>query len=129
MTITDELSRTWRAYETGMTRVTLTLPYLRGTFPSLIVPRNLFPYVSKIFNPKVLKYMGKVIPWGALNRTIELTETMHANTRDIYETKKRLLESGDSGTVKQVGDGKDIISLLSTSIEPYFTTEGLTYTY
>ena len=41
---------------------------------------------------------------------------------------KRLLESGDSATVKQVGDGKDIISLLSTSIEPYFTTAGLTYT-
>jgi hypothetical protein len=40
---------------------------------------------------------------------------MHANARDIYETKKRLLESGDSATVKQVGDGKDIISLLSTS--------------
>jgi len=111
-----------------MTRATLTSPDLRGTFPSLVVSRNLFPYVAKIFNPKVLKFMGKVIPWRPLNRLIELTETMHANARDIYETKKRLLESGDSATVKQVGDGKDIISLLSTSIEPYFTTAGLTYT-
>lgn len=70
--------------------------------------------------------MGKVIPWRALNRVIYLTGTMHANARDIYETKKRLLESGDSATVKQVGVGKDIISLLSTSTEPYLTTAGLT---
>ena len=70
-----------------MTRATLTSPDLRGTFPSLVVSRNLFPYVAKIFNPKVLKFMGKVIPWRPLNRLIELTETMHANARDIYETK------------------------------------------
>ncbi len=125
----DKRSRSWRAYETEITRVTLTLPDLRGTFPSLIVPRNLFPYVTKIFHPKVLKFMGKAIPWRALNRAIYLTGTMHANARDIYETKKRLLESGDSATVKQIGDGKDIISLLSTSVEPYFTTASLTHTY
>jgi hypothetical protein len=56
--------------------------------------------------------MGKAFPWRALNRIIELTDLMNANAREIYETK-RLLESGDSATVKQVGDGKDIISLLS----------------
>ena len=117
MKITDERSRSWRAYEIEMTRVTLTSPDLRGTFPStsLVVPRNLFPYVTKIFHPKLLKFMGKAIPWRVLNRLIELTGTMHANARDIYDTKKRLLELGDSATVKQVGDGKDIISLLSTS--------------
>jgi len=125
----DKRSRSWRAYETEMTRVTLTLPDLRATSRSLIVLRNLFPYVAKIFHPKVLKFMGKAIPWRALNRLIYLTGAMHANARDIYETKKRLLESGDSATVKQIGDGKDIISLLSTSVEPYFTTASLTHTY
>jgi hypothetical protein len=89
----------------------------------------MFPYVSKIFHPKVLKFMGEVIPWRPLNRVIYLTGKMHANARDIYETKKRLLESGDNATVKQIGDGKDIVSLLSTSMESYFTTTGLTYTY
>jgi len=61
--------------------------------------------------------MGKAAPWRALNCIIELTDSMHANARELYETKKRLLELGDSTTVKQVGDGKDIISLLSVSIE------------
>ena len=83
--------------------------------------RNFFPYLIKVFHPKVLKIMGKVAPWRALNRTIELTDIMNANAREIYETKKRLLESGDSATVKQVGNGKDIISLLSASIELHFS--------
>jgi hypothetical protein len=46
---------------------------------------------------------------------IKLSESINASSRGIYETKKRLLESGDDGTVKQVGDGQDIISLLSAS--------------
>ena len=54
-----------------------------------------------------------MLPWPSLNRLIDLTEVLHANARGIYETKKRLLELGDDTTVKQIGNGKDIISVLS----------------
>jgi len=56
--------------------------------------------------------MGKVAPWSKLNRGMELVEIMSVNAKDIYKAKKRLLDSGDSATVKQVGDGNDIISVL-----------------
>ena len=69
--------------------------------------------------------MGKAFPWRALNRVIELTDSMNVNAREIYETKKRLLELGDSATVKQVGDGKDIMTLLSASAKPHFITARL----
>jgi hypothetical protein len=46
---------------------------------------------------------------------INLSDSINASARGIYETKKRLLQSGDDATVKQVGDGKDIFSLLSAS--------------
>jgi hypothetical protein len=94
-----------------------------------VVARNFLPYLTKVFHPKVLKFVGKAFPWRALNRIIELTDLMNANASEIYETKKRLLESGDSATVKQVGDGKDIISLLSASIELHsdFTAAGLIF--
>jgi len=97
--------------------------------PSLIVHRNFLPYLTKVFHPKVLKFMGKVAPWRALNRIIELTDIMNANAREIYETKKRLLESGDSATVKQVGDGKDIISLLSASMQLRLIIAGLIFSH
>ena len=82
-----------------------------------MVPRNLLPYFTKVFHPKVLKFLGKAAPWKALNRVIELTDILKANARGIYDTKKRLLESGDSATVKQIGDYKDIISLLSALVD------------
>jgi hypothetical protein len=90
-----------------------------------MVARNFLPYLTKVFHPKVLKFMGKAVPWRAMNRVIELTDSMNANAREIYETKKRLLELGDSATVKQVGDGKDIMSVLSASTELHFITAGL----
>ena len=45
---------------------------------------------------------------------MDLAETMNAEARRVYETKRKLLELGDDATVKQVGEGKDIISILST---------------
>ncbi|KAH9003662.1 cytochrome P450 [Lactarius hatsudake] len=60
----------------------------------LKVHRNLFPHVSKIFP------------------LMDLAEVMNVHAKDIYETRKRILESGDDATVKQIGNGKDIISLL-----------------
>ena len=81
----------------------------------LAVPRTIFPYLHRIFHPKILKFMGQIVPWKNLNHLIKLADIINANARGIYETKKRLLETGDDTTVKQVGDGKDIISLLSAS--------------
>jgi len=83
----------------------------------------------KVFHPKILKCMGKAAPWRAVNHIIELMDSMHANARELYETKKRLLELGDSATIKQVGDGKDIISLLSASMELHFITIGLIFSH
>ncbi|KAH9165536.1 cytochrome P450 [Lactarius sanguifluus] len=82
------------------------------TFSSLAVFRYLFPYVDKIFHPKVLKFLGRTLPWPKLNHLMDLAETLDSKSRDIYEAKKRSLELGDDATVKQVGDGNDIISLL-----------------
>ncbi|KAH9031912.1 cytochrome P450 [Lactarius pseudohatsudake] len=78
----------------------------------LKVHRNLFPHVSKIFPPKILKFVGRMLSWPSLNHLMDLAEIMNVHARDIYEIKKRLRESGDDATVKQIGNGKDIISLL-----------------
>ncbi|KAI9442924.1 cytochrome P450 [Lactarius indigo] len=82
------------------------------TSSSLAVSRNLLPYIDKIFHPKVLKVLGRMLPWPKLNHLMDLAETLNSKSRGIHETKKRLLELGDDATVKQVGDGKDILSLL-----------------
>src|SRR6266571_3439778 len=57
------------------------------TSSSLAVHRNLFPYVDKIFHPKILKFLGRALPWPKLNHLMDLAETMNSKSRGIYETK------------------------------------------
>jgi hypothetical protein len=56
---------------------------------------------------------------------MDITETLNSKSRRLHETKKRLLELGDDATVEQVGDGKDIISILSAYNTPRFQTRNL----
>jgi cytochrome P450 len=79
---------------------------------SLAVYRNLFPFVYKVFHPKFMKFVGRMLPWPRLNHLMDLAEAMNTQASRVYETKKRLLESDDDVTAKQVGEGKDLISLL-----------------
>ncbi|KAF8264769.1 cytochrome P450 [Lactarius quietus] len=88
---------------------------LKAWLPSLFSlshHRSLFPYVYKIFHPQVLKFVGRLLPWPKLNHIMDLAETLNAEARRIYESKRRLLELGDDATVKQVEESKDIIGLL-----------------
>ena len=92
--------------------------FSRPTASSFAVPRNFFPYVDKIIHPKILKFLGRALPWPKLNYFMDLTETLKSKSRGVHEMKKKLLELGDDATVMQIGDGKDIISLLSAYIPP-----------
>jgi len=76
------------------------------------VHRNFFPYIHRLIHPKILKFVGRMLPWPKLNHLMDLSETLNAEARQIYEAKKKLLEQDDDATVKQVGVGKDIFALL-----------------
>ena len=54
---------------------------------------------------------------------MDLSETLNAEARHIYETKRRLLEQDDDATVKQVGEGKDIFGVLSRYHTKSFLSE------
>ena len=75
--------------------------------------RTLYPLISEVVPSKIQKLVGKMLPWPSLNRTIDLAEIMNTCAKGIYETKKRLLELDDEETVKKIGNGKDVLSVLS----------------
>ena len=97
----------------------------RSAISSLAVYRSLFPYVYSMFHPKFLKLVGRMLPWPKLNELMDIAETLNAEARRVYETKKKLLELGDDATVKQVGEGKDILSILSTCDTSSFSDQRL----
>lgn len=99
-------------------RCSLTYFYDRPTLVSFSHHRNLFPYVYKVIHPKILKLMGRLLPWPKLHHLMDLSGTLNAEAKRIYETKKKLLELGDGATVKQLEECKDIIGLLSACDTP-----------
>lgn len=117
-----ECSKNGCQYKERLRRYQADFPF-SPTLSSLGVYRNLFPYVYKIFHPKILKVIGRVLPWPTLNHLMDLAEALDIQARNVYETKKRLLESGDDATTKQVGEGKDLISLLSSCKTAIFSDQ------
>lgn len=53
------------------------------------------------------------LPWPDLNRVVYLTDIMEETSKTIFYSKKAALEKGDDAVALQVGEGRDIMSVLS----------------
>ena len=92
--------------------LTLHLPARRPALYDLSVFRWAMPYVSHFgtsaFRRKVLEW----IPFKRLHRLKHVVDTMHRRAAEIYHEKKILFEHGDEALLMQVGEGKDLMSIL-----------------
>jgi hypothetical protein len=77
----------------------------------------LLPTLIKIGPPKFRRWIVDRIPWKNPQQLREIIDVMHNTSVEIFEKKKRALQEGDAAVSQQIGQGKDIISILS---EPRF---------
>ncbi|KAI0270655.1 cytochrome P450 [Gloeopeniophorella convolvens] len=82
------------------------------TLSSLWLGRQFFPAVSMYFPHKLLKVVGEVLPWENLHRLMKVTSTIHTHAEAIFRSKMGSLARGDDAIVKQMDEGKDILSIL-----------------
>ncbi|RPD55386.1 cytochrome P450 [Lentinus tigrinus ALCF2SS1-7] len=54
----------------------------------------------------------ELIPSTRVQRLKEIVDTMHQRSVDIVSQKKAAMENGDDAILRQIGDGKDIMSIL-----------------
>ena len=59
-----------------------------------------------------------------LKRLKDVVVTMDTEANHIYQHKKTALEAGEESVVRQVGEGKDIISILREST-PFCVTRSM----
>ena len=52
------------------------------------------------------------VPSKLLQQAREIVDTMDRTSKEIFEEKKKALRKGEDAVVKQVGMGKDIMSVL-----------------
>ncbi|KAH7882788.1 cytochrome P450 [Phlebopus sp. FC_14] len=88
---------------------------VKNLLPSLFritVARRFLPYVVNIGPPGFRKFIVKITPWQALQGLNHIVDVMHETSTEVYEAKKKAFAAGDEAVQAQVGQGKDIMSIL-----------------
>jgi hypothetical protein len=67
----------------------------------------------RIGTPKFRRFILNLIPWKPLHQLRDISDVIHNTAVDIINSKKRALEDGDEAVARQIGQGKDILSVLS----------------
>ena len=81
--------------------------------------RRLLPYLPDIGSPAFRAKLVDMIPHDGVQLMKKFIDAMYRRSIEIYREKIRALELGDEEVTKQVGEGKDVMSLLR-ELRPFF---------
>jgi hypothetical protein len=70
----------------------------------------------RIGTPKFRRFILNLVPWKTLHQLRDISDVIHNTAVEIINSKKRVLEGGDEAVARQIGQGKDILSLLSRGV-------------
>jgi len=79
---------------------------------SLFLPREFLPYVVNIGSPKFRRAVVDALPWTSLQELKGVIDKLHSISKEIFDAKVAAFENGDEFVAHQVGQGKDIMSVL-----------------
>ncbi|KAI0746721.1 cytochrome P450 [Daedaleopsis nitida] len=88
---------------------------VKDFFPQLvksIIVRLTLPLVSRIGTASFRRRVVEMIPNANVQRLREISDVMHQRSVLIYNEKKAALEKGDEALKHQIGEGRDIMSIL-----------------
>jgi hypothetical protein len=69
--------------------------------------------LARIGTPKFRRFILDLVPWKTLHQLQDISDVIHNTAIEIINSKKRALEDGDEAVTRQIGEGKDILSILS----------------
>ncbi|PPQ63163.1 hypothetical protein CVT24_005803 [Panaeolus cyanescens] len=100
-----------------------SLPHPYGVASKQLVPLSsskavifttFLPFLSNVgtrnFRRFVVDQLAKVI--GPIRMMRDIVDVLHTTSVEIYESKKKAIQEGDEAVASQIGQGKDIISIL-----------------
>ena len=122
----DPLDRDWKNpyVETLKSLVSVWLLPLRlhqltsndsPTFAPLFIPVQMIPLALRIAPPAFWRRIMEALPLQAIRDCLGIVDAMDTTSKAILAKKKELLAQGDAAFEQQVGEGKDIMSVLRTS--------------
>jgi cytochrome P450 len=97
---------------------TATSAYARAIndlFPTIFkitIVRQYLPFLVRLGPAWFREFCIQFIPSSNLRKVKRIVDIMHNTTVEILAAKKKALMEGDEATIKQIGEGKDILSTL-----------------
>ncbi|KAH9902854.1 cytochrome P450 [Cubamyces lactineus] len=76
------------------------------------IPRRLLPYLPTIRLGGIGRALLQLVPHDGVRQLVEISDTLWRCSTTVYNEKKRALEEGGAAVAQQVGEGKDIMSIL-----------------
>lgn len=74
----------------------------------------LLPRVSRIGPASFRRWAVNIFPWKPAHDLRDIIDVLHNTSVEIFESKLAALAQGDKVLAEQIGQGKDIMSILST---------------
>lgn len=82
---------------------------------ALLDLREMLPHVSNIGTPALRRFMLNFIPRPEMRTMMWIVDTFWKTSKEILDAKRTALEKGEEAVVRQVGEGRDIMSILRMS--------------
>lgn len=73
----------------------------------------LVEYFDKLGSSRFRRRLAQKIPNADFRQLRHVIDTMDSRSRDIFEEKKAAIMKGDEAVVQQLGNAKDLLSILS----------------
>jgi hypothetical protein len=71
----------------------------------------------KLGPPRFRRFLVDLLPFKNARRLRDIIDIIHNTSVEILEAKRRALKEGDEVVARQIGRGKDIISILSVCLQ------------
>ena len=84
--------------------------------------RQFLPFFSKLGSRQFLGLLVDLIPIPAIRNIKRVSMVLHKTSVEVFTKKRKALESGEVAMSLQVGEGRDIMSVLC---KPYSTMKSL----
>ena len=108
---------------TWSSNITLPLTPLIAGSPAIskmfIEREYLLPFLVKIGSPRFRRWIIDHLPYKNLHEIRDIVDTWDRTTTEIFEEKKKALKEGDEALAKQIGQARDLMSILSRSLLSY----------
>lgn len=90
------------------------------------IPRRVIPYLPDIRFAGIGHKILEMFPHDGVKDLVKLSDILWTRSTEILTQKREALEKGDESVAAQVGEGKDIMSILCTcarSLIPMLRTD------